>query len=139
MPKFEVHSIWEESNAEHTCGSQFRVPDPLLASCSDDRTAILWNFSGNEAVFHCRLQAHSDWVRCLSWGQNDQVLATGAGDNSVILWDLGSPKPLPTSTLTGHKAGVRAVAFRPGGEMLASASFDSVIFLWQVLAATHSM
>ncbi|KAG0371647.1 hypothetical protein BGX24_001390 [Mortierella sp. AD032] len=106
----------------------------LLASCSDDKTAKVWNLSQNECLFD--LTAHTEAVYDMTWAPREpsskdpRMLATASFDTSVRLWDANNGACL--RVLSRHIEAVYTVAFNPTGTHLATGSPDHTINIWRV-------
>jgi eukaryotic-like serine/threonine-protein kinase len=98
----------------------------LLASVSDDHTAIVWEADSGKLVR--TLHGHSGPVTAVAFAPTGDRLATASWDKSVIIWDLAAGTPL--RTLAGHKKGVNGVTFSADGGRLASACSDKLIRIW---------
>ncbi|KAH3756319.1 Apolipoprotein A-IV [Pelomyxa schiedti] len=113
----------------------------LLASCSDDRTAKIWDPAKSSECIHSFAE-HTKEVYTLKWCPvpHSQLLATASFDCSVKLWDVSTGTCL--HTLARHAEPVYAIGFSPNGEFLASGSFDRCIHIWSTktgnLVATHN-
>ncbi len=60
----------------------------LLASGSDDRTAIIWDTESGKPK-HI-LKGHDQTVRAVRFSPDGSLLASGSGNASVVLWDVAS-------------------------------------------------
>ena len=60
----------------------------LLASGSDDRTAIIWQIDSGKSK-HV-LKGHDQTVRAVAFSPDGNLLATGSGNASVVLWEVSS-------------------------------------------------
>ena len=60
----------------------------LLASGSDDRTAIIWEIDSGKSK-HV-LKGHDQTVRAVAFSPDGRFLASGSGNASVVLWDVAS-------------------------------------------------
>jgi WD40 repeat protein len=60
----------------------------LLASGSDDRTAIIWDTESGKSK-HI-LKGHDQTVRAVRFSPDGSLLASGSGNASVVLWDVAS-------------------------------------------------
>ena len=76
------------------------------------------------------IQAHGDWVRCLSFTPDGTKLASGSFDKTIKLWQLATGSVI--HTLTDHPKGVFALAISPDGKLLVSGSWDEAIKLWNL-------
>jgi len=66
----------------------FSANGRLLASGSDDRTAIIWDTDSGKAK-HI-LKGHDQTVRAVAFSPDGSLLASGSGNASVVLWDVAS-------------------------------------------------
>lgn len=98
----------------------------LLATGSDDSTAIMWDLQADGEVV-AQLRGHSDAVRSVHFCTDGGVLATGSVDKTVALWHTGTGKHL--HTLDGHSDAVMSCRFAPRSTQLASGSCDRTIRL----------
>ena len=80
------------------------------------------------------INAHSDWVRCLSFTPDGAKLVSGSFDKTIKLWQLATGTAI--HTLTDHLKGVFALAVSPDGKLLASGSWDELIKLWDLETGT---
>jgi len=107
----------------------------LLASCSDDFTAKIWNHSQGSTPLQS-LDEHTNAIYQIKWqpptttGAKSSMLATASFDSTVRLWDAETGKSL--QTLTDHERHVYSVAFSPNGRYLASGSMDYTLRIWDV-------
>lgn len=93
LRSFEHHTHWVNDIALCTENS--------LASCSSDTSVKLWRVGpemeeasdgsaedGWERGLLATFEAHTDFVKCLSFAPESKVLASGGLDNRVCIWDL---------------------------------------------------
>ncbi len=80
------------------------------------------------------INAHSDWVRCLSFTPDGAKLVSGSFDKTIKLWQLDTGAVI--HTLADHPKGVFALAVSPNGKLLASGSWDDTIKLWNLESGT---
>ena len=66
----------------------FSANGRLLASGSDDRTAIIWQIDSGKSK-HI-LKGHDQTVRAVAFSPEGNLLATGSGNASVVLWEVSS-------------------------------------------------
>jgi WD40 repeat protein len=83
---------------------------------------------------HQTINAHSDWVRCLSFTPDGDKLVSGSFDKTIKLWQLDTGKAL--YSLGDRLKGVFALAVSPDGKLLASGSWDEKIELWNLETGT---
>jgi WD40 repeat protein len=66
----------------------FSANGRLLASGSDDRTAIIWQIDSGKSK-HV-LKGHDQTVRAVAFSPDGNLLASGSGNGSVALWEVAS-------------------------------------------------
>jgi WD40 repeat protein len=66
----------------------FSANGRLLASGSDDRTAIIWQIDSGKSK-HV-LKGHDQTVRAVAFSPDGTLLASGSGNASVVLWEVAS-------------------------------------------------
>ena len=100
--------------------------DKLIATASEDLTAKLWDWQGNQVSSFI---GHTDVVRAIAFSPDDKIVATASHDKTIGLWhkDGGLIK-----TLKQHDYGVGALAISPDGRMLVTADTEGIIVLWQI-------
>jgi transducin (beta)-like 1 len=111
----------------------------LLASCSDDTTARIWDASGASDEAKWVLAGHAKEIYCLEWSPTGPgtanpalppLLATASFDATVRLWDPLTGRCL--HVLARHTEPVYAIGFSPDGRFLASGSLDETLNIWAV-------
>jgi WD40 repeat protein len=80
------------------------------------------------------INAHSDWVRCLSFTPDGTKLASGSFDKTIKLWQLNTGQAI--YTFADRLKGVFALAISPNGKLLASGSWNETIELWDLETGT---
>ena len=66
-------------------GVVFHPKENILASCSADKSIKLWNLdTGTELS---TMNAHSDWVRAVSWSTCGKWLVSGGDDKKINIYD----------------------------------------------------
>eukprot|EP00978_Attheya_sp_CCMP212_P036863 scaffold170191_cov54-Attheya_sp.AAC.7 len=111
----------------------------LLASCSDDCTAKVWDFvSGRNEPRH-DFKSHQQEIYTVKWSptgpgsvnpKKPQILATASFDGSVRLWDV--VKGTCQIVLSRHCDSVYSVSFSPSGNYLASGSLAGQMYIWRL-------
>ncbi|KZT30916.1 WD40 repeat-like protein [Neolentinus lepideus HHB14362 ss-1] len=125
-----------------------------IASCSDDRTARVWNLDNvvsprsptvpmlptqEERVVI--LKGHKQSVSSVQWcpqsvdGQNE-LIATSGFDGSARLWDSVTGDCL--KVFSDHRRPVYALSFSPEGKWLATGSGDGWLHIYDVKTATKT-
>ncbi|MET8153712.1 WD40 repeat domain-containing protein [Actinoplanes sp. NPDC049668] len=125
-------------------GLAFSPDGRLLASCGDDRCAVLWSVADPEHPARIAvLDGHRRAVRAVAFSPDGRTLATGGGDRIVLLWNIADPAhPTRLATLVHDRpglllrdarqeSGVNAAGFSPDGRLLACGS-DRTVHLWEV-------
>lgn len=104
----------------------------LLASCSDDGTARIWDISTETLKWI--LKGHTKEIYCLKWSPSipdrPDILATASFDHTIRLWDPSTGQCL--HTLQRHTDSVYAIGFSPDGRFIASGSLDETLNVWSV-------
>jgi len=99
-----------------------------ILTCSDDRTAILWDARSGESVGP-RLE-HGDLVESGAFSPDGKMLVTASRDHTAQLWQVSSGKRIGPAL--AHAAGVHNVCFSPDGRHVFSGARDGTGRLWHV-------
>lgn len=109
----------------------------LLASCSDDRSVLLWRLGVSTPIR--RFRDHTEEIYTIRWSptgpgtSNPSAplrLASASFDSTVKLWDVEAGAC--AHTLRKHDKKVYTIAFSPSGDMLASGSLGGQVNVWSV-------
>ncbi|KAI8578790.1 hypothetical protein K450DRAFT_245543 [Umbelopsis ramanniana AG] len=109
-------------------GLSFSHDNKYLLSCSEDKTARLWNtvtFS-NVVVY----KGHNYPVWDVEFGPYGFYFATASHDRTARLWSCDHIHPL--RIFAGHLSDVDTVKFHPNSKYLVTGSSDRTARLWDV-------
>ncbi|KAH9858072.1 WD40 repeat-like protein [Lenzites betulinus] len=111
-----------------------------LASCSDDRTARIWNIEDivydrpqNDRVL--LLKGHREAVSNIAWcpftasGEHEMIV-TSSFDHTTRIWDTVTGQCL--KEFDDHKSSVYSLACSPDGRHFASAGGDGGVYIYNV-------
>lgn len=116
----------------------------LLASCSDDCTAKVWDVESNRTTPLYDFKSHQQEIYTVKWsptgpGSNfpgkKAMLATASFDGSVRLWDVSDGSCF--RVFNRHQDSVYSVAFSPSGDFLASGSLAGQMYIWNIEEGRH--
>jgi WD40 repeat protein len=83
--------VFEAQKHSAMVGAIAFSPDgKLLATGSDDRTAIIWEVGSGKARH--TLKGHDFAATSLAFSPSGELLAVGSGNASVVLWDVATGK-----------------------------------------------
>lgn len=111
----------------------------LLASCSDDCTAKVWDVTSDSTGPLQDFKSHRQEIYTVKWSptgpgsQNphkQRILATASFDGSVRLWNVEDGSCI--RVFSRHRDSVYSVAFSPSGSFLASGSLAGQLYIWNV-------
>ena len=125
-------SIFTEAFASILAVTFNPVHSQFLATGDADGGIRIWQVGNLQQTD--QVDAHSSWVRSISFSPDGKILASGSDDQLVKLWDVSDGKlsQEPIQILQGHTYRIRSVSFSPDGKFLASSSFDKTIRLWNI-------
>ncbi|CED84301.1 WD40 repeat protein [Phaffia rhodozyma] len=127
--------------------------EPILASCSTDKTVRLYTYSGEPNQLQVRplssiSTGHSRTLRNIAFSPSGQYLATASFDATVGIWERQPASPSSSasdsdpasdqgewecvSTLEGHDSECKSVTWSSTGGLLASCSRDKSVWVWEV-------
>ncbi|EEC48639.1 predicted protein, partial [Phaeodactylum tricornutum CCAP 1055/1] len=116
----------------------------LLASCSDDCTAKVWDVESDRTDPLHDLTSHQQEIYTVKWSPTGSgsknpskkaVLATASFDGSVRLWDVKDGSCY--RVFNRHRDSVYSVAFSPSGDYLASGSLAGQMYIWNIEEGRH--
>lgn len=116
----------------------------LLASCSDDCTAKVWDINSPSNEPKWDFKSHQQEIYTVKWSPTGPgsknpdkllLLATASFDGSVRLWNIDNGTCL--RILSRHRESVYSVAFSPSGDYLASGSLAGQLYIWNVRDGAH--
>ena len=161
-PRAQIEALAELTG--HTESAVWAVDwnprQPLLASCSSDKTVRLTSFmlTADRPVFrfaHKLDGGHSRTVRSLHWRPDGRALATASFDSTVGIWEFireagiddgGAAGALVddivaedgdegtwecSATLEGHENEVKTVRWSANGDLLATCGRDKSVWVWE--------
>ncbi|XP_057293961.1 WD repeat, SAM and U-box domain-containing protein 1-like [Hydractinia symbiolongicarpus] len=80
-----------EGHLGHVYDCRFSADGRSLASCSSDKTVIIWDPIGKKLL--SKLSGHSRYVSTVVFSPNGFYLATGSNDKTVQVWELNNVQP----------------------------------------------
>jgi len=118
-------------------GLAFSADGKHLASGGFDKTARVWDASGQRKRPLATLDAHDHWVVSVAFSPDGRLLATGStrDDRKIRLWDWRAGRvvrTIPADPADAHEHDVHSLAFLRGGRTLLSAGHDKRIRLWEI-------
>ncbi|XP_032233884.2 WD repeat, SAM and U-box domain-containing protein 1 isoform X2 [Nematostella vectensis] len=112
-------------------GCCFSANSRVLASCSGDKTARLWDVEKGTELAQSPLDGHNYHVNSCSVSPFGTLMATASTDSTLMLWNLETGECL--AVLEGHTGAVRVCRFSPNSQFLISGSADETFIIWDVL------
>jgi WD40 repeat protein len=104
-----------------------------VVSGSWDKTAKVWDVSGEAAALVHTLEGHSEEVTSVAWSRDGRRVVSGSGDKTAKVWDVSGEAAALLQTLEGHSTAVQSVAWSPDGNHVVSAS--STMLCWHSCSA----
>lgn len=115
-------------HSSETWGVAFFKDGRRLATCSEDRTARIWDIRTGQTLFV--LVGHTRQVFHLALSSDDRLLATSSADETTIVWDTATGGIV--QRLAEHTHQVWGAAFGDDSNRLATCSEDGTARLWDV-------
>ena len=99
-----------------------------IASCSLDKSVIVWSVDNGAKLL--ALRGHNESVWCCAFSPDSELLASGSKDTTIKVWKLPDGELL--TTLHGHSSGVEVVRFAPTEAVLVSmgATTEGTVRVW---------
>lgn len=116
-------------HCQPTWGCSFHSNGCLLASCSADRTAKLWDLNSQR----CRLtlRRHTASVNSVCFlPLSDLLLLTASADKTLAMWDARGG--VCTTIFHGHQHPCNHAAFTLMGNIVASCDSHGILNLWNI-------
>lgn len=107
--------------------------DKMIASCSQDKTAKLWDAT-NLSLLGV-LRGHSRGVWTVKFSPVDQLLLTTSADCTMKLFTLNDMSCI--KTIEGHESSILRGEFLSNGMQILSSSSDGLIKLWNIKTAEN--
>ena len=95
---------------------QFDTSGQLIATCSADATARVWNWRDEGQQAQQTLTGHEAGVSDICWHPREPYVATASDDLTLGIWDVGTGKRL--RTFKGHTHYVFCCKFHQLGSVL---------------------
>lgn len=100
--------------------------DKVAVGCSNGKMKIYNIASGTLAS---DVNAHPNWVTCVTYSPNDNNMITGGDDNKVKIW---SNTGILLFTCNGHTGDITNVKVTPDNNFVVSSSMDDKIKIWNI-------
>lgn len=112
----------------HVRWATFSPDGQRVLTCSDDRTARVWDVETGEPV--SPVLQHGDFVEGGAFSPDGQHVVTACRDHTGQVWDI--PAGTKTSGPLQHFGGVNNVCFLPDGQTVVTAARDGTARMWSV-------
>ncbi len=107
-------------------GIAFSPDNKYVATCSYDKTASLWDLSGNLVQ---TFKGHKANIRSIAFSPKGDLIATAALDSTIKIWNL---KGENTSTITQKFAQNFSVCFSSDGKQILAGCDDNNAYLYDL-------
>ena len=114
-------------HASHVQCYAFNQPTSLLATGSNDKTIILWNFTTGD--YRKTIDDHMASVKSLIFSDDGVLLASGDGNSITIVWDVASSSRL--HQFERHDSFNYVVAFSEDNAHLTTRTYEEY-FVWEL-------
>lgn len=123
----ETIATLTEHSANLVRGLAFNQDGDLMATASDDSTAILWDTTSFEPLH--RLEGHGAAVLNVAFDPSRREIATASADGTVKIWDVDTGSQRLTLPA---RQGVTDIAYSPDGRYLAATGPDGFITVYML-------
>lgn len=121
-----VYPILLEGHSDCVTSAEFSPDGTLVATASDDRTAIIWDVLAGAPI--AVLQGHSRSLTSAHFDDTGARVVTASDDGTARVWDAASGEQL--AIFLGHEDFVNDARFDPSGRRVVTASEDGTARLW---------
>ena len=112
--------IFEERHTSWCCQVRFSPDGQLLASCSEDSSAKIWDIKTGREILH--LAGHKGRCNSISWKSDGKFIATSSLDCSFKIWSLETGAEV--KSVVQHSEFVRTIHWGDDDKFIASGSYD---------------
>jgi WD40 repeat protein len=120
-----LYTVWGHTDV--VFDTKFSRDGMKIASCSGDKTIMIWNVQTSQQLL--TLRGHDDCVWSVAWSSDSRLIASGGEDKTIRIWDTDRGMQI-NQPLVGHECGVSAVVFSSTTALLVSASRDMTVMIW---------
>jgi len=121
---------------ENVWSAVFSSNGARIATASANGLVEIWSSAPGYERQIAPLAGHTEGVRSVTFGRDDQVVVSGSEDETVRVWDV-SPNPVGNRMLAvfrEHTGAVRSAAFHPTLPLAVTGSTDNTVRIWDVEA-----
>ncbi len=101
----------------------------LLASASDDGTALIWNVSKRVSTQKL-VGGHSGGIRDLAFSSDDESVITSGSDGRIVVWSVAQGTPTLSGRISESTVIGNAIRISPDGTVFAVGCDDNSIRLY---------